>query len=265
MSEIKTAATDLFTMNYFSFGKGEKTLVILPGLSVQSVMNSADIIEKAYEKIAESFKVFVFDRRNELPSSYSVYDMADDTAEVFEALGLKDVYIFGASQGGMIGLALASEYPSLVKKLVLGSSAAHITDGQFSSINKWIELAKKGDGPELNIEMGKVLYPEAIFEKFKDTLEKMGETITENEFRRFIAFAEGTKGFDVTERIENIKCPVLSLGSRDDKVLPGAAETIEKLFSGKKDFESYMYEGFGHAAFDTAPDYKERMLKFLLK
>ncbi len=27
----------------------------------------------------------------------------------------------------------------------------------------------------------------------------------------------------------------------------------------------YMYDGYGHAAYDTTLDYKERMLRFLIK
>jgi len=261
---IKKVNTDEFTMNYFTFGKGEKVFVILPGLSVQSVMTSAEVIAKAYEIIAKDFTVYVFDRRNELPQSYSVYDMAVDTAEALEALGLKDVYLFGASQGGMIALAITAKHPELVKKLMLGSSSARITNEQYKSINKWLDLAKRKERVQLNLEMGRVLYPEALFEKFKDTLASLGESITDKDLQRFIVFAEGTKNFDISERIAGINRPVLALGAADDQVLPNAAEELEELFSGKDNFECYLYNGFGHAAFDTAPDYKERLLSFML-
>ena len=42
--KIKTARAGDVIMDYFSFGSGGKTMVILPGLSVQSVMNAADDI-----------------------------------------------------------------------------------------------------------------------------------------------------------------------------------------------------------------------------
>ena len=38
-------------------------------------------------------------------------------------------------------------------------------------------------------------------------------------------------------------------------------EIAEKL-DERKDFKLYMYKGYGHAAFDTAPDYRERIMKF---
>ena len=96
-------------MEHFKFGKGEKTLVILPGLSVQSVMASAKAIEKAYELLESDFTVYVFDRRKELPPDYSIDGMAADTAEAIAAAGLKRVSVFGASQGGMMALEMAAK------------------------------------------------------------------------------------------------------------------------------------------------------------
>ena len=69
----------------------------------------------------------------------------------------------------------------------------------------------------------------------------------------------------MTDKIGSIACPVLSLGASDDRVLPDSAKQIEKLFEGRENFESFTYTGFGHAAFDTAPDYKQRLLEFCNK
>ena len=41
---------DDFQMEYLQFGHGKNTLVILPGLSVQSVIPLASMIVKRYEK-----------------------------------------------------------------------------------------------------------------------------------------------------------------------------------------------------------------------
>ncbi len=162
-------------------------------------------------------------------------------------------------------MTIAARYSELVKKLMLGSSSARITEKQFNAISKWTALANKKDGINLSLEMGRVLYPEALFEQNKEVLKKTGESITDEEFSRFITFAEGTNDFDISKELCNIKCPVLSLGAADDKVLPNAAEELETLFSGNPNFESYLYNGCGHAAFDTAPDYKERLLHFMNK
>ena len=197
---IETVSTERFSMEYFRFGTGEKTLVILPGLSVQSVMGVADAVAEAYLPIQDAFTVYVFDRRSDLPPSYPVREMARDTAEAFRALGLEKVCLFGASQGGMIALVMAIEYPELVGKLVLGSSSAHVKEPQYRVLENWVRLAKAGDREGLYLR---------------------------------------------------------------DRVLDSDAtlEIAEKL-DARADFRLYLYTGYGHAAFDTAPDYKQRILRF---
>ena len=76
--------------------------------------------------------------------------------------------------------------------------------------------------------------------------------------------AESLKGFDITGQLRKITCPVLVIGSLDDGVLgAGASERIAENLKGHTDCELYLYNGYGHAAYDLAPDYKERLLKFL--
>ena len=69
---IETVRTGSFTMDYCRFGHGQTTLVILPGMSVQRVMNSANAIAQSYARLAEDFTFYVFERRNDMPEGYSV-------------------------------------------------------------------------------------------------------------------------------------------------------------------------------------------------
>lgn len=260
---IETVTTETCTMDYFRFGNGEKTLVVLPGLSIKSVMGSADAIASAYQSLGNAFTVYVFDRRKDMPATYSVRDMAHDTATVFKALGLKDVCIFGASQGGMIALVIAIEHPELVGKIALGSSSAHVNDDQFKVIRGWIDLAKRKDTVGLYLEFGKEIYPPEVFELYKDALVSAAATVTDEDLKRFIITAEGTRDFNVVDELPLIKCPVLALGVFEDSVLDSdATMEIAENLDYRMDFSLYMYIGFGHAAFDTAPDYHERLLKF---
>ncbi|MBO6039883.1 MAG: alpha/beta hydrolase, partial [Oscillospiraceae bacterium] len=178
---IETVRTSDFSMQFFRFGRGEKTLVILPGLSIQSVMGAADAVAEAYQSLEDSYTIYVFDRRAELPSPYTVHDMARDTAEAFAALGLEKVYLFGASQGGMIALVLAIEHPELVGKMVLGSSSAHVQQAQYRVIENWVRLAKAGDREGLYLAFGWEIYPPEVFEQYRDTLIAAAATVTDAE------------------------------------------------------------------------------------
>jgi len=284
---IETVETSAFEMEYFRFGQGSRTAVILPGLSVTSVMGSRESIAKQYAAWNSAFTTYLFDRRKDLPETYSVYDMARDTADAMRVLGLSDVCLFGASQGGMIALVLTIENPDLVGRLALGSTSAATvlpeekeTDASersglfesspsgkkasgFGSLTEWVRLAEEGDAGALYLAFGKKLYPEVLFEKNKEVLRGLGNFVTKEDLRRFITIAGGTEGFDVRDRLAEITCPVLVIGSEDDRVIP--PESSRELAAGlvhAASCELHMYDGCGHAAFDTAPDYQERLLRF---
>ena len=131
-------------------------------------------------------------------------------------------------------------------------------------LEEWVRLARAGDRTGQYLAFGREIYPPEVFEQYRDALMAAAETVTEEDLRRFIILAEGTKDFDVTEKLDRIKCPVLAIGVFEDAVLDADAtmEIAEKL-DVRPDFRLYMYTGFGHAAFDTAPDYRERILRFL--
>lgn len=260
---IMTVHTDTFSMDFFRFGKGEKTMVILPGLSVQSVMAVTDAVAAAYKPLEGVFTIYVFDRRKDLPPVYSVWDMAQDTAEAFRILGLKNICLFGASQGGMISLVIAIKHPELVGKMVLGSSSSHISEEQYRVIENWVRLAENRDRVGLYLAFGKEIYPTKIFDQYREILVKMAETVTDAELDRFITLAKGMNGFNITDELDRICCPVLVVGDYEDRVLGSDAtmEIAEKL-DRRPDSQLYLYIGYGHAAYDTAPDYRERLLRF---
>ena len=261
--DISTVKTDSFSMDYFRFGHGDRTLVILPGISVQSVMGAADAVASAYQPLEDDFTIYVFDRRKDLPPVYTVRDMARDTAKAFRELSLDQVCLFGASQGGMMAQVIAIEYPELVSRMVLGSTSAHVKDEQFGVLEQWIGLAREGDREGLYLSFGKEIYPPEVFDEYKEALAAAAKTVTDEELKRFIILAEGTRGFDVTGELSGIKCPVLAVGVYEDGVLSAdATMEIAVNLDYRSDFRLYMYTGFGHAAFDTAPDYRERLLRF---
>ena len=260
--KIETVETENFAMDYFRFGHGDAVLVMLPGISVQSVMGSAAAVAGAYRPLTDDFTIWLFDRRKDLPPACSIRDMARDTAAALRTLGLERVNLFGASQGGMIAMEIALGCPELVQKLVLGSTSSRITEEQYRRFEKWIRFAEEKDAEGLYLSFGEMLYPAELFGQIRGLLTEMAKNVTDEDLRRFIIQAESTKGFDITDELEKISCPVLVLGSNDDRVLGGEASRliIERLGSRA---ELFMYDGYGHAAYDTAPDYKDRILRFL--
>jgi len=255
-----TVKTDTFSMDYCMFGRGKEALVILPGLSVQSVMGAGAAIEEAYRLLAEDFTIWLFDRRNEPPPVYSIRDMAEDTAAAIRALGLGPVCLFGASQGGMIAMELAAGHPALVRRLVLGSTAACVGPEPRALFEHWIGLAEEGEREALYFAFAEAVYPKAVFAESRDMLRGLAKTVTDEELRRFVILAKPLCTFDVLDKLEQIACPTLVIGSDDDGVVGAAAS--RQLAQGINNSKLHMYDGYGHAAYDLAPDYKQRLLHF---
>ena len=258
--ETKTVESDEMKMKYFSFGSGSKKLVIIPGLSIVSVMNFADSIAEAYNIFADAYQVFVFDRREDMPNPYTIHDMAEDTAKAMKELDIKDACLFGTSQGGMIVQAIAIHHPELVAKIALGSTVSRIGDlKEEVALGKWLELAKEKKAEELNMAVSEFIYSKETFEQFKAALISMGKMITDRDIERFIILAEGTGNMDLTEKLSSVRCPAFVVASEDDAVFDaGRMKETAKILG----CESYFYKGFGHVVYDEAPDFKERLLRF---
>lgn len=260
--KIETVKTDAFTMDYCRLGHGKATLVILPGVSVQRVMASAGAIGQAYAPMEDDFTVYVFERRNDMPSAYAIRDMARDTAAAIKALGLGPVNLFGASQGGMIAMEIAIEYPELVRGMVLGSTSAYVTEEQYHRVfERWADLAKNGNAATLYLAFGEAVYPADVFEGSRELLVEAARTVTDEDLSRFVIQTESMKGFDVRPELARITCPVLAIGDAADRVFGGeaSAQIAEHLRHG----EFHIYDGYGHAVYDLAPDYKQRVRRFL--
>ena len=260
---IETIRCEGFSVDFFRFGDGPRTLVILPGLSVQSVTLSADAVAAAYRSMTEEYTVFVFDRRRELPPVYPIADMARDTAEAMRTVGIREADLFGASQGGMIAMEIAVNCPDLVRRLALGSTAADMRGARGEMIGEWIALAQAGDAAALYLRFGEALYPPVVYQGAREILLSSAEAVTPEELARFCILAAGTTDFSIADRLGEIRCPVLLLSASDDRVLgPDAGAEIAQALGGRADFTEHRYTRYGHAAYDLAPDYKKRLLDF---
>ncbi len=260
---VKTVSEGDMEMDYIVFGSGEKSFVILPGLSVHSVMGSADAIAEAYKDFSEEYTVYVFDRAKNIQTGYTVKDMADDTAEAMKSLGLEGADIFGASQGGMIAQYIAINHPELVNKMILGSTLAKPNDTFKSITDEWTRLAEAKDETGLLESFADNVYSAATLESYRDVLISSNLGITDEEYQRFIILTQACETFNCYDELSSIKCPVLVIGTEGDHVVTadGSRQIADALGC-----EIYMYDdSYGHGVYDEAPDYRQRCLDFLNK
>ncbi len=258
--EIMTAKVNDIEMDYFTFGTGGKVFVIIPGLSLRSVMLSAEAIKGAYKDFAEEYTVYTFDRRKNVKNGYSVREMAADTAAVMKHIGIESADIFGASQGGMIAQYMAIDNPELVHSVILASTCARSGKKTEELFEKWISLAEKHEVRKLNHSFFETIYSDELLEQCADAMPVLENQGTAEECDDFVIFAKACIEFDSYGELEKIKCPAFVIGAENDKALSGQA-SVE--LAGKLGCELYMYDRYGHAVYDEAPDYKQRILSFL--
>lgn len=247
-------------MDYFRFGSGKTPFVMLPGLSVKSVMNSAEGVAAAYKMFAEQFTVICFDRTKFLEENYTVEMLADDTAEAMAALGIRDACVFGASQGGMMAQYIAAKHPELVKKLLLASTCARLNPTAEAVMTRWTDNARRGDINSFCNDFIDVLYGRAFAEKFGEFIRLAHQDVTAADFERFMLLGKSCGNLDTLELLGQIKCSVLVVGAVNDRVLTAQAslEIAQRLGC-----PCYLYGAeYGHCVFDEAPDYKQRIYNF---
>lgn len=84
-----TLTIDNTTLDCARFGTGDKTLILLPGVSFQNVKSAALPLAYRYRIFAGEYTVYVFDKKTVIPEGYTVRDMAADAACAMEQLHIK--------------------------------------------------------------------------------------------------------------------------------------------------------------------------------
>jgi len=260
--ELQRIAANGVEFGYFRFGQGDRKLVVIPGLSVKSVLDFKDSVAVALKTFGKVFEVYVFDRRENLPNEYTIEDMAKDFITAFDALGLDKISLYGISQGGMIALNIAILRPDMISAMVIGSSAARLSEYTQKTIGEWNKLARNKDEDTLLEAFGSKVYTKEFYERFKDIIINSVKGVTDEEFNRLVILTDNINDFDVYDRLTDIRCPVLVMGGSEDQVtgIDSSREIAEKL-----NCESVVYEGYGHAVYDENEEFKAKAKEFLLK
>ena len=249
-------------MDYITFGNGTKPLLMIQGLNTRDIKGSAVPLAMMYKIFAKDYKVYLFDRRKDLPEDITVRDLAADIAMAMDTLELKNADIFGVSQGGMIAQYLAMDRPDLVNKLVLAVTLSKNNDTVETAINDWIRMTEQADWKSLVNDMAVKMYSDAYIKKYKMMMPLLTAVQKPKDVKRFCTLAKACLTCDTYEELDKIKCPVLVIGGAKDKIVTGQAS---KEIAEKLGCEIYLYEDLGHAAYEEAKDFNQRIYQFLAK
>ena len=249
-------------MYYVSFGTGEKTLVVLPGLSdgLATVKGKALLLSYPYKKYFRDYTVYMFSRKNEMPEGYSIRDMADDQVRAMKVLEIDRAYILGVSQGGMIAQHMAIDHPEMVKKLILAVTAPNANAVVLDAVTGWISMAMRGDHTALMVDTAEKMYSEKYLRKNQKLFPLLARFTKPRTYDRFLKNAHAILGFDCRSELSEIRCPTLIIAGGDDHTVGNeAASELNRAITGS---ELYVYDCLGHGAFEEAKDFYDRVWEF---
>ncbi len=261
--DVKEQKLDLqnIQVDYITFGKGKKNLIMIQGLNTRGIKGAGLSLAFMYRIFTNDYKVYLFDRRSNVTEDITVRDMATDIAKAMDVLELTKADVFGVSQGGMIAQYLAIDRPDLVNKLVLAVTLSQKNNIVQKVVNNWILLTEQGKMKELVADMAVKMYSDEYVKRYKPFMQLLTMFQKPKDAGRFINLAKACLTCNTYNELGKIKCPAFVIGGQKDKVLTGEAseEMAQKL-----NCDIYMYENLGHATYEEAKDFNQRVYNFLM-
>ncbi len=251
-----------FQIDTIRFGTGKKALIMIQGLNTNAIKGAGFSLAWMYRLFARDYTVYLFDRRRSVPEGMTVRELAEDVAEAMDALGIQNADVLGVSQGGMIAQYLAIDRPELVNKLVLAVTLSKNNDTVRSVIDKWIALTEQEAWKQLVTDMAQKMYSEPYLKRYRPLLPLLTVLQKPKDPQWFLRLSKACLTCNAYAELDKIQCPVFVIGGRQDKIVTGAAsEEIAR----KLNCECYLYDELGHAAYEEASDFNQRVYDFLMR
>jgi 3-oxoadipate enol-lactonase len=202
-------------------GTGEPLLLIM-GLSYPSRM-----WHRSRPVLANSYRTIALDNRgvgqsDVPPGIYSIALMASDAAAVMDAAGVESAHVFGVSMGGMIAQELALQYPSRVRSLILGCTAAggpHAVQAESAALET---LMRRDLTPEESKEaiLPFIYDPATPRQRIdEDMVIRMKWYPTPQGYQGQL---QGIFGWEASSHLAQITAPTLVIHGESDRLIPPA-------------------------------------------
>jgi pimeloyl-ACP methyl ester carboxylesterase len=250
------------TVDYIRFGRGRKTLIMIPGVGdgLKTVKGMALPFAFLYRSLAREYTVYVFSRRRMLSPGMTTRDMAEDLNMAMDALGLSSAFLVGVSQGGMIAQWLAIDHPDKLEKLVLTVTLSRPNATVKAVVDGWLTMADRGDYKGIMLDTAERSYSEKRLKRARLEYQLLGSMGKPKSFDRFRIQALSCVTHNTYDLLDRIACPTLVIGGKEDAIVTGEAsvEMAGRIPNGKL----YMYDGLGHGLYEEAPDFLKRVSDF---
>jgi pimeloyl-ACP methyl ester carboxylesterase len=213
------------------------------------------------------------------PGAYRTEDYAADLEELREELALETIDLLGFSHGGIVAMAYAAEHPTHVRKLVLASTIAAVTDDTGAEMARvkaakagepWydraiaaLEQEERGDYGDGDLAAMWTAMAPLYFHRWDERYRGWLATSVEGANAAPLRVAN-TQPFDLRADLPRIDAETLVVTGADDFICgPAAARTIAACIRGA---ETVILERAGHMTFVEQPDaFREAVEAFLAR
>ena len=246
-------------LHYEVAGTGD-TVVLLHGLG-----SSRRDWESQIARLSTQYRVVSIDLRGHGRSSrprgpYRMADFAADIAAILAHLGVDSAHICGISLGGMVAFQLAADFPERVRTLAIINSGpafpGRTLKGRLTLLSRFAVIRMKGLPALAPIIAGR-LFPKPEQELHRRTFI---QRFAENDRSAYEHTMRAIGKFDVSDRLDRIRCPVLVLAS-DRDYTPVAAK--EAYVSRLADARLVVIRDSGHASpIDQPEQVNDALMEF---
>lgn len=236
---------------YARWGEGPETLLWLPqgpGMPVPSGPGGAVRGREFQRYVDAGYSVWFLGRKPNMPTGYSVADMAEDVAEVIEAQfhGTVDAVV-GISSGGLLAQYLAANHPGSARSFVLMLAAGSITDRGRDLDHRWALARAEGRHADAARVFTELILPEGAPVWQQRAVALLMRAVPSGEgvpVGDILVEAEAELVFDAREVLPRIKDPVLLISAEKDLYFP--AEIVDETASLITDCTVVRLKGVGH-------------------
>lgn len=231
---------------YLTFGKGNKKLVIIPGLSPAPIKKTALFLVNHYKVFSDDYTVYIIDRRKNFPDNYTAEEISEDIYLMLTDLAPDGCDIIGISQGGMIAQYLVLYHPAIVNKLVLGITTCKNNEVLNKVISTWIDLVSKGEYAAFAEDMARKLYSHISETDIQKLIPVYEALFIPEDPQDFIRKAKSCLTCDTAQMLGTLENRTLVIGGDKDQIVSAKESYVLAEKTGSK---LYMFEGYGHSVY----------------
>ncbi len=196
--------------------------------------------DRQIEALESAYNVVAFDlpghgRSPKEPEDWSFNRAALRIATLIEAVSDGPVHLVGISFGGMLAQATVVARPDLVRTLTLIGTASTFPEAARESMRARAQAIRSGGmAAVLSSSLERWFTPELRSTR-PDIVDRVTKTILGDDPATQAAIWDIIAGFDVQDRLSEIKCPTLVLvGESDLSTPPSAAMALTGNIAGAK-------------------------------